>query len=66
MFVCIQIPISSANSELQDLLERKKRLIVFNKMDLANPNMMLVSIAFSILCDFPTVCSLSVESLPSV
>ncbi|KAG0586804.1 hypothetical protein KC19_2G118800 [Ceratodon purpureus] len=36
-----RIPLSSANSELQDLLERKKRLIVFNKMDLANPNMML-------------------------
>lgn len=36
-----RIPLSSANSELQDLLERKKRLIVFNKMDLANPNMIL-------------------------
>ena len=48
----IQIPLSSANSELQDLLERKKRLIVFNKMDLANPNMMLVSTAISIRLSF--------------
>ena len=37
-----QIPLSSANADLQDILERKKRLIVFNKMDLANPNMILV------------------------
>lgn len=44
----IQIPLSSANSELQDLLERKKRLIVFNKMDLANPNMILVSIGITL------------------
>lgn len=36
-----RIPLSSANSEFQDLLERKKRLIVCNKMDLANPNMTL-------------------------
>ncbi|XP_024399902.1 short integuments 2, mitochondrial isoform X2 [Physcomitrium patens] len=36
-----KIPLSSANSEFQDLLERKKRLIVCNKMDLANPNMTL-------------------------
>lgn len=48
VFVDIQIPLSSANSELQDLLERKKRLIVFNKMDLANPNMILVSIRINI------------------
>jgi hypothetical protein len=38
-----RIPLSSANVELQDALEHKKRLIVLNKMDLANPNMMLVS-----------------------
>lgn len=37
-----QIPLSSANADLQDILERKRRLIVFNKMDLANPNMILV------------------------
>jgi ribosome biogenesis GTPase A len=36
-----RIPLSSANAELQDALEHKKRLIVLNKMDLANPNMML-------------------------
>jgi len=36
-----RIPLSSANADLQDILERKKRLIVFNKMDLANPNMIL-------------------------
>ncbi|KAH9559941.1 hypothetical protein CY35_06G081400 [Sphagnum magellanicum] len=36
-----RIPLSSANVELQDALEHKKRLIVLNKMDLANPNMML-------------------------
>jgi GTPase Era involved in 16S rRNA processing len=39
--VHFQIPLSSANAELQDALEHKKRLIVLNKMDLANPNMML-------------------------
>ncbi|KAH8959642.1 hypothetical protein BDL97_06G087300 [Sphagnum fallax] len=37
-----RIPLSSANAELQDALEHKKRLIVLNKMDLANPNMMLM------------------------
>ncbi|CAM6104759.1 unnamed protein product [Calypogeia fissa] len=36
-----RIPLSSANQELQEVLSRKKRLIVLNKMDLANPNMML-------------------------
>lgn len=39
---CSQIPLSSANQELQEMLARKKRLIVLNKMDLANPNMMVV------------------------
>jgi hypothetical protein len=41
--------LSSANAELQDALEHKKRLIVLNKMDLANPNMMLVSSNGSLL-----------------
>ncbi|OAE28681.1 hypothetical protein AXG93_312s1100 [Marchantia polymorpha subsp. ruderalis] len=36
-----RIPLSSANQELQEVLNMKKRLIVLNKMDLANPNMML-------------------------
>ncbi|KAL3678093.1 hypothetical protein R1sor_021049 [Riccia sorocarpa] len=36
-----RIPLSSANQELQEILSRKKRLIVLNKMDLANPNMAL-------------------------
>lgn len=36
-----RIPLSSANQELQEMLARKKRLIVLNKMDLANPNMMV-------------------------
>ncbi|KAL2641897.1 hypothetical protein R1flu_009484 [Riccia fluitans] len=36
-----RIPLSSANQELQEILNRKKRLIVLNKMDLANPNMAL-------------------------
>ncbi len=47
--VHFQIPLSSANAELQDALEHKKRLIVLNKMDLANPNMMLVSSNGSLL-----------------
>ncbi|KAJ7520719.1 hypothetical protein O6H91_19G019400 [Diphasiastrum complanatum] len=34
-----RVPISSANIELQEILRRKKHLIVLNKMDLANPNM---------------------------
>ncbi|KAJ7297321.1 hypothetical protein O6H91_17G062800 [Diphasiastrum complanatum] len=33
-----RVPISSANIELQEILRRKKHLIVLNKMDLANPN----------------------------
>jgi ribosome biogenesis GTPase A len=34
-----RIPLSSANPTLQSLLGQKPRLVVFNKSDLANPNM---------------------------
>ncbi|KAI5061274.1 hypothetical protein GOP47_0023779 [Adiantum capillus-veneris] len=34
-----RIPYTSANEDFQDFLSRKRRLIVFNKADLTNPNL---------------------------
>lgn len=36
-----RLPLSSANEDFQEILSRKRRLIIFNKADLANPNMVL-------------------------
>ncbi|KAH9315928.1 hypothetical protein KI387_024555, partial [Taxus chinensis] len=33
------IPLSSANADLQNVLSQKKRIVVLNKRDLANSNM---------------------------
>lgn len=38
-----QIPLSSANEDLQQVLSHKRRVIALNKKDLANPNIMQVS-----------------------
>ena len=38
-----QIPLSSANKDLQSVLSSKRRVIALNKKDLANPNIMHVS-----------------------
>ncbi|KAJ3236744.1 hypothetical protein HDU81_010474 [Chytriomyces hyalinus] len=34
-----RIPLSSANSQLKEILGRRDRMILFNKKDMANPNM---------------------------
>lgn len=39
-----QIPLSSANEDLQPVLAAKRRILALNKKDLANPNIMNVSI----------------------
>lgn len=44
-----RIPLSSANQDLQDHLSSKRRLLVLNKKDLANPNIMQVIILFLFL-----------------
>lgn len=38
-----QIPLSSANEDLQPVLAAKRRILALNKKDLANPNIMNVS-----------------------
>lgn len=38
-----QIPLSSANEDLQPVLSAKRRILALNKKDLANPNIMNVS-----------------------
>lgn len=40
----MQIPLSSANQDLQPRLSTKRRVIALNKKDLANPNIMHVCI----------------------
>lgn len=40
-----QIPLSSANEDLQPVLAAKRRILALNKKDLANPNIMNVSTA---------------------
>lgn len=48
-----RIPLSSANQDLQPHLSSKRRILALNKRDLANPNIMHVSIYFYIsLCVF--------------
>ena len=37
-----QIPLSSANEDLQPVLAAKRRILALNKKDLANPNIMNV------------------------
>jgi len=39
-----QIPLSSANEDLQPVLAAKRRILALNKKDLANPNIMNVCI----------------------
>lgn len=40
----VQIPLSSANEDLQPVLASKRRILALNKKDLANPNIMNVSV----------------------
>lgn len=43
-----QIPLSSANEDLQPVLSAKRRILALNKKDLANPNIMNVRMAQSL------------------
>lgn len=48
----MQIPLSSANEDLQPMLCEKRRVIALNKKDLANPNIMHVPILSFVLPPF--------------
>ena len=55
-----RIPFSSANPELEKLVRHKRRLLVFNKADLAAPDKQQVNSGYTHIC---TIQSLLLTTL---